>query len=96
MYSTLEAARRVGVCKNTLLRWINEGLMPDVGRDWRLWRVWTEEDVKRAVAFKRSYHSRPMPRVRRRPLPRARYAKSSSESMSRYATGLNAAAKRQS
>jgi len=88
MYSTVQAAERVGVCKNTLLRWIREGLIPDVGRDWRFWRVWSEQDIARAIAFKRSYHGRPLPRARRRPLPRAGYAKPSSESMSRYSRGL--------
>ena len=32
MYSTVEAAKRVGVSKNTLLRWLDEGLTEDVER----------------------------------------------------------------
>lgn len=88
MHSTAQAAQRIGVCKNTLLRWIREGLISDVGRDWRFWRVWSKQDIAAAIAFKRSYHGRPLSRARRRPLPRARYAKFSSESMCLYAKGL--------
>jgi predicted site-specific integrase-resolvase len=51
MYTTAEAARQISVCKNTLLRWVYEGLIPDVGRDWRGWRVWRGRDVERVKAF---------------------------------------------
>ena len=84
MYTTVEAAKRIGVCKNTLLRWIDEGFVPDVERDWRGWRIWSQEDINRAKAFKDAYHGRPIPRVRRRPVSKVRYAKSAAESMSRY------------
>lgn len=94
MYTTVEAAKRVGVCKNTLLRWINEGLIPDVERDWRGWRTWSQEDINRAKAFRKAYHSQPIPRVRRRPVYKARYAKSAAESMSRYGKALKKGAKR--
>ena len=35
MLSTVEAAKRIGVSKSTLLRWLDEGLVDDVERDWR-------------------------------------------------------------
>ncbi|MHC4157130.1 MAG: helix-turn-helix domain-containing protein, partial [Planctomycetota bacterium] len=50
MYTTAEAARQISVCKNTLLRWVYEGLIPDVGRDWRGWRSWSQADINRAKA----------------------------------------------
>ena len=85
MYSTGEAAERIGVCKNTLLRWISEGLIPDVERDWRGWRIWSDGDVAKVKAFKGLYHSQPVPRRRRRQSPpRARYARAAAQSMARY------------
>ena len=93
MYTTAEAAKRVGVCRNTLLRWISEGLIPDVERDWRGWRTWSQEDINRAKAFREAYHSQPIPRVRRRSVSKARYAKSAAESMSRYGRALRKGAK---
>ncbi|MHC4529397.1 MAG: helix-turn-helix domain-containing protein, partial [Planctomycetota bacterium] len=41
VYTTAQAAKQIGVCKNTLLRWVYEGLIPDVGQDWRGWRSWS-------------------------------------------------------
>jgi len=84
MCTTVEAAEQIGVSKNTLLRWIAEGYTPDVERDWRGWRIWSKEDIDRAKAFKEAYHGQPIPRVRRRPVSKERYAKSAAESMSRY------------
>jgi len=83
VHSTLQAAQKIGVSKNTLLRWIAEGLIPDVNRDWRGWRVWYERDINRARAFKDAYHGQPIPRRRRRPVSKARYARSAAESMAR-------------
>lgn len=56
MISTAEAAARVGVSKNTLLRWIAEGRLADVRRDWRNWRVWSEADIERARALRDQLH----------------------------------------
>lgn len=88
MATTLQAAGQIGVCKNTLLRWISEGLIADVHRDWRGWRVWSPDDIRKARAFRDSYHDRPIPRARRRPLPRARYAGSLGRSLHRYGEAL--------
>ena len=84
MCTTAQAAEQIGVCKNTLLRWVNEGLIPEVHRDWRGWRVWSEKDINTARAFKKAYHARPIPRVRRRAAPKASYGKSVAESMAQY------------
>lgn len=83
MYTTVEAAKGAGVSKNTLLRWIAEGLIPDVGRDWRGWRMWSCEDVVRAIAFKKAYHSRPIRRARRRAPLRGEHVRAAAESLLR-------------
>ena len=45
-YRTAEACRIAGISKNTLFRWVREGLFPDVKqRDRRGWRLFTEEEV---------------------------------------------------
>jgi DNA-binding transcriptional MerR regulator len=87
MYTTAEAARQISVCKNTLLRWVYEGLIPDVGRDWRGWRSWSQADINRAKAFKQAYHSKPIRRIRRGTLSRAEYAKAAAQSMRSFAKG---------
>ncbi len=89
MYTTAEVAKKVGICKSTLLRWIHEGLMPDVGRDWRGWRMWSEKDINKTKAFQVAYHSKPLRRVRRTPVNRADCAKAASESMVSFAKGYS-------
>ncbi len=42
---TAEAAKQAGISKATLLRWLKEGKVPEVARDVRGWRVFTEEEV---------------------------------------------------
>jgi hypothetical protein len=44
---TAEAARRAGISKATLLRWLKDGKIPEVARDVRGWRVFNEEEVIR-------------------------------------------------
>jgi MerR HTH family regulatory protein len=56
MFDTSEVARLVGVSKQTLLRWIRTGLVDDVRRDQRGWRVWSDEDLARVRRFRESYH----------------------------------------
>ncbi len=87
MYTTAQAAKQISVCKNTLLRWIYEGLIPDVGQDWRGWRSWSQADINKAKAFKQAYHSKPIRRVRRSSLSRAECAKAAAQSMGSFAKG---------
>ncbi len=56
MYTTAEVAEQIGVSKNTLLRWLAEGRLADVPRDWRNWRVWHEADLARARAVRDELH----------------------------------------
>ncbi len=58
MYTTAEVAERIGVSKNTLLRWISDGRLHDTARDWRNWRVWSESDVRRAETARDQIHGR--------------------------------------
>ncbi|MHC4258927.1 MAG: MerR family transcriptional regulator [Planctomycetota bacterium] len=89
VYTTAQAAKQISVCKNTLLRWVYEGLIPDVGRDWRGWRVWRSRDVERVKAFQKAYHSKPIRRVRRGTLSRAECAKAAALSMGSFAKGYS-------
>jgi DNA-binding transcriptional MerR regulator len=85
MFSTIEVAKSIGVSKNTLLRWLDEGLIDDVQRDWRGWRVWMQRDIERIKAFKLEYHSKPIKRLRRSSISRAEYAKAAAQSMRGFA-----------
>ena len=87
MHTTAEVAKRVGVCKSTLLRWIHEDLISDVGRDWRGWRVWQNRDIERVKAFQKAYHSKPIRRIRRSSQSRAECAKAAAHSMGSFAKG---------
>ena len=50
-YQTAEACRIVGISKNTILRWIREGLFADVElRDRRGWRLFSDDDLDRLKA----------------------------------------------
>ena len=89
MFSTVEAAKGVGVSKNTLLRWLDEGLIEDVQRDWRGWRVWQKQDIERVKAFQEAYHSEPVRRVKRRPATKVGCAKAAAMSMARFGRGYS-------
>jgi len=50
-YRTAEVCRAVGISRNTLFRWLKEGIFSDVEyRDWRGWRLFTpaQIDIMRA------------------------------------------------
>jgi hypothetical protein len=54
-YSTLEAARIVGVHKQTLLGWMYDGKVAEPRRDsvgGQVVRIWTGKDVEKAKAYK--------------------------------------------
>ncbi len=89
MLSTVEVAKSIGVSKSTLLRWLDEGLVEDVERDWRGWRMWRTRDIERVKAFQKAYHSKPIRRIRRGSLSRAEYAKAAAQSMRSFAKGYS-------
>jgi predicted site-specific integrase-resolvase len=45
-----EVAKLAGISKNTLLRWLKAGRVPEVARDRNGWRIFSEEDVARIRA----------------------------------------------
>jgi predicted site-specific integrase-resolvase len=46
-YRTAEVCRRVGISRNTLFRWLKEGIFSDVEyRDCRGWRLFTASQVE--------------------------------------------------
>ncbi len=46
-----EVASRAEISKNTLLRWLKAGKVPEVARDRNGWRVFSEDDVARICAY---------------------------------------------
>jgi hypothetical protein len=51
--SALEAARAAGISKNTLLRWLRQGKVPEVARDRNGWRIFSPRDVAAITAYAR-------------------------------------------
>lgn len=51
-YKTSEACAIVGISRMTFLRWVREGLFNDVEhRDWKGWRLFTDDDLARLKAY---------------------------------------------
>jgi len=47
-YHVSEACAMVGISRVTFLRWVREGTFPDVKqRDWKGWRLFNSDDIKR-------------------------------------------------
>lgn len=88
MLSTAEAAREVGISKNTLLRWISEGLFADIGRDKRGWRVWSREDVQRLKDFQAHYRADVALRRRSRASDKVTYRREAAQCMARTGQAL--------
>jgi DNA-binding transcriptional MerR regulator len=46
-YRTAEVCRMIGISRNTLFRWLKEGIISDVEyRDWRGWRLFTPAQLE--------------------------------------------------
>jgi DNA-binding transcriptional MerR regulator len=45
-YKTKEICDRYDISRATLFRWESEGLLTDVGRDWRGWRVYSANNLR--------------------------------------------------
>lgn len=48
-YSTAQAAAKIGVSKQTLLRWFRENRISDVARDRNGWRVFSSSDINKII-----------------------------------------------
>jgi DNA-binding transcriptional MerR regulator len=44
-YKTKEICDRFDISRATLFRWESEGLLLGVGRDWRGWRIYSENNI---------------------------------------------------
>lgn len=71
-FTTNQAALRIGVSKSTLLEWLRKGHVPEPRvRDRHNWRIWTDADIDRAIAYRD--HTQPAPErppvVRRQRVP---------------------------
>ena len=51
VYSTAKVAESAKIHKDTLLRWLRQGLVVEPNRDRRGWRVWTENEMQTVKAF---------------------------------------------
>ncbi len=45
-YKTKEICDRFDISRATLFRWESEGLLAGVGRDWRGWRLYDDNNLK--------------------------------------------------
>lgn len=50
-YTTRQVADMAGIHKDTLLRWLREGRLPEPGRDRNDWRIFTPEEAERVVQY---------------------------------------------
>ena len=56
-YRVSEACIAVGISRTTYLRWVRDGVIPDVRqRDWKGWRLFSGGDVKRLKAKVNQIH----------------------------------------
>ncbi|MHB8483934.1 MAG: MerR family transcriptional regulator [Nitrospiria bacterium] len=42
---TVEICKMFDISKSTLFRWEKEGLISNIGRDWRNWRVYNQANL---------------------------------------------------
>lgn len=55
LYRIHTVSRMMGISKKTLYRWEEQGLIPKIQRDWRRWRLYTEDDL---TAIRRVMHEK--------------------------------------
>jgi site-specific DNA-methyltransferase (cytosine-N4-specific) len=51
-YSTRQVADKVGVSKETILRWLRAGKIPEPDRDRNGWRIFSDKEIKEILRFK--------------------------------------------
>jgi excisionase family DNA binding protein len=60
LYSTTEAAAKAGISRDTLLRWLKDGKVPEPDRNRNRWRIFSERDVQAVIRY--ATHVYPSPR----------------------------------
>ena len=61
-YRVSEACNAAGISRPTFLRWVRQGTFADVRRrDWRGWRLFSDEDVRRLKTRVNQIQDRPPP-----------------------------------
>ena len=58
-YTTQQIADKVGVRKETILRWLRAGKIPEPDRDRNNYRIFTEEELKAILRFKNTIRPSP-------------------------------------
>ncbi len=58
-YKTKDICTLFDISKATLFRWESEGLISGVGRDWRNWRLYSDQNIKeiKKIISRRSGYS---------------------------------------
>jgi DNA-binding transcriptional MerR regulator len=59
LYTTSDVAAEAGISRDTLLRWLKDGKIPEPGRDRNGWRAFTKAEMERVVRFAKKYTPSP-------------------------------------
>lgn len=51
-YTTSEVAEKVGVSKKTLYSWLKKGIIDEPDRDYKNYRIWSEDHVTKCLEYK--------------------------------------------
>lgn len=51
-YTTSEVAEKVGVSKKTLYSWLKKGIIDEPDRDYKNYRIWSEDHVNKCLEYK--------------------------------------------
>ena len=57
-YKTQDICRLFDISKATLFRWEREGLITNVGRDWRNWRLYNEKNMQEIKSIMRGRNAK--------------------------------------
>jgi len=57
-YKTRDICKIFDISKATLFRWEKDGLISNVGRDWRNWRLYSKQNIKEIRKIMQSRNSR--------------------------------------
>ena len=58
-YTTNEVAERAGISRDTLLRWLKGGKIPEPGRDRNGWRAFTKTETNAVIKYAQKYTPSP-------------------------------------